>query len=39
MTGAEILIKTAIKAGIEVCFTNPGTTEMSLVSLWKFWLP
>jgi len=31
MTGAEILIKTAIKAGIEVCFTNPGTTEMPLV--------
>jgi len=31
MTGAEILIKTAINAGIEVCFTNPGTTEMPLV--------
>ena len=31
MTGAEILIKTAVKAGIEVCFTNPGTTEMPLV--------
>jgi len=32
MLGAEILIKTAVKAGIEVCFTNPGTTEMPLVS-------
>ena len=32
MNGAEILIKTALKAGIEVCFTNPGTTELSLVS-------
>ncbi|CAB1084272.1 hypothetical protein JY97_15965 [Alkalispirochaeta odontotermitis] len=31
MNGAEILIKTAITAGIEVCFTNPGTTEMPLV--------
>ena len=31
MNGAEILIKTAIKAGIEVCFTNPGTTELPLV--------
>jgi acetolactate synthase-1/2/3 large subunit len=31
MNGAEILIKTAVKAGVEVCFTNPGTTEMPLV--------
>ncbi len=31
MNGAEILIKTAVEAGIEVCFTNPGTTEMPLV--------
>ncbi|CAB1059766.1 Thiamine pyrophosphate-requiring enzymes [Olavius sp. associated proteobacterium Delta 1] len=31
MIGAEILIKTAVNAGIEVCFTNPGTTEMPLV--------
>ena len=31
MIGAEILIQTAVKAGIEVCFTNPGTTEMPLV--------
>ena len=31
MNGAEILIKTAAKAGLEVCFTNPGTTEMPLV--------
>ena len=31
MNGAEIIIKTAAKAGIEVCFTNPGTTEMPLV--------
>ena len=32
MSGAEILIKTAVKAGVEVCFTNPGTTELPLVS-------
>jgi acetolactate synthase-1/2/3 large subunit len=31
MNGAELLLKTAAKAGIEVCFTNPGTTEMPLV--------
>ena len=31
MNGAEILIKTAAKAGVEVCFTNPGTTEIPLV--------
>ncbi len=31
MNGAELLLKTAVKAGIEVCFTNPGTTEMPLV--------
>ena len=31
MNGAEMLIKTAAKAGVEVCFTNPGTTELPLV--------
>jgi len=32
MNGAEFLIHTAVKAGIEVCFANPGTTEMPLVN-------
>ena len=32
MNGAEILLKTAIQAGVEVCFTNPGTTELPLVT-------
>ena len=32
MNGAELLLKTAVKAGIDVCFTNPGTTELPLVS-------
>jgi acetolactate synthase-1/2/3 large subunit len=32
MNGAELLIKTAAHAGIEICFTNPGTTELPLVS-------
>jgi len=32
MTGAESLILTARQAGIEVCFANPGTTEMPLVA-------
>jgi acetolactate synthase-1/2/3 large subunit len=31
MNGAESLIHTAINAGLEVCFANPGTTEMPLV--------
>src|SRR5512146_2464229 len=30
MNGAELIMKTAKKAGIEVCFTNFGTSEMSL---------
>ena len=31
MKGAELLIKTAVSQGVEVCFANPGTTEMQLV--------
>ena len=31
MNGAEALIRAAVSAGVEVCFTNPGTTEMHLV--------
>jgi acetolactate synthase-1/2/3 large subunit len=31
MNGAQIVIKTAVKAGIKICFANPGTTEMPLV--------
>jgi acetolactate synthase-1/2/3 large subunit len=30
--GAEAAIRTAVEAGVEVCFANPGTTEMALVS-------
>jgi len=32
MNGAEIIIKTAAAAGIDVCFSNPGTTEIPLVA-------
>jgi acetolactate synthase-1/2/3 large subunit len=32
MNGAESLMRTAASAGIEVCFANPGTTEMPLVT-------
>jgi len=32
MNGAESLLRTALAAGIEVCFANPGTTEMALVA-------
>ncbi len=31
MTGAESLIRTLIVSGVEVCFANPGTTELELV--------
>ncbi len=32
MNGAESLIRTLAMAGVEVCFANPGTTEMPLVA-------
>src|ERR1700722_4062631 len=30
--GAESLIRTALAAGVDTCFANPGTTEMPLVA-------
>ncbi|MBP8924358.1 MAG: acetolactate synthase large subunit [Pseudomonadales bacterium] len=32
MNGAEALLRTLIDAGVEVCFTNPGTSEMHFVA-------
>lgn len=32
VNGAEILIKTLVNNGVEVCFTNPGTSEMHFVA-------
>ena len=32
MNGAESAIRTAVDAGVRVCFANPGTTEMPLVA-------
>lgn len=32
MNGAEALISTLVDAGVDTCFTNPGTTEMHLVA-------
>jgi acetolactate synthase I/II/III large subunit len=32
-TGALSLIQTAVHAGVEVCFANPGTTEMPAVAV------
>ena len=32
MTGAEIILKTAADAGVEICFANPGTTELPLIA-------
>ncbi|MEA2322294.1 MAG: acetolactate synthase large subunit [Solirubrobacteraceae bacterium] len=31
MNGAESLVRTMTAAGVDVCFANPGTTEMHLV--------
>jgi acetolactate synthase-1/2/3 large subunit len=32
MNGSESLIKTLVNSGIDVCFTNPGTSEMHFVA-------
>jgi acetolactate synthase I/II/III large subunit len=32
MKGAEAVLRTLVAGGVEVCFTNPGTTEMQYVS-------
>jgi acetolactate synthase-1/2/3 large subunit len=32
MNGADLLIQTAADAGLDVCFANPGTTEMPIVA-------
>jgi acetolactate synthase-1/2/3 large subunit len=32
MNGAELLLQAAAVQGVEVCFANPGTTEMPLVT-------
>jgi acetolactate synthase-1/2/3 large subunit len=32
VNGAENLLKTLVEAGVEVCFANPGTSEVQLVS-------
>ena len=31
MNGAEALVRTSVAAGVEICFANPGTTELQLV--------
>jgi len=32
MNGAESLLETLVRCGVEVCFTNPGTSEMHFVA-------
>ena len=32
MNGAESLVKTLLRGGVNVCFTNPGTSEMHFVA-------
>src|ERR1700674_4412481 len=31
MNGAESLVRTLVKGGVDVCFANPGTSEMHFV--------
>ena len=31
-TGAHALIQTLVNAGVDTCFTNPGTSEMHFVA-------
>src|SRR5215813_12731815 len=32
MNGAESLVRTLVNGGVEVCFANPGTSEMHFVA-------
>jgi acetolactate synthase I/II/III large subunit len=32
MNGAESLVRTLVGSGVEVCFANPGTSEMHFVA-------
>ena len=32
MNGAQALIRTLTRGGVEVCFSNPGTSEMHFVA-------
>jgi acetolactate synthase I/II/III large subunit len=32
MNGAESLVRTLVKGGVDICFTNPGTSEMHFVA-------
>lgn len=32
MNGAEVLLRSLVNSGVEVCFTNPGTSEMQFVA-------
>jgi acetolactate synthase-1/2/3 large subunit len=32
MNGAQSLIRTLVDSGVEVCFANPGTSEMHFVA-------
>ena len=32
MNGAESLLRTLVASGVEVCFANPGTSEMHFVA-------
>jgi acetolactate synthase I/II/III large subunit len=35
LTGADALLRTAAAAGLDICFANPGTTELDLVKAFE----
>src|SRR5512134_2764182 len=32
MTGAQCLLQTLVNGGVEICFTNPGTSELHFIA-------
>ena len=35
MNGADLLVRTLVSSGVEVCFANPGTTEIPIVTAFE----
>ena len=38
MTGVDCMLHTAVDCGVEICFANPGTTELGVVALLRRWI-
>jgi hypothetical protein len=39
VNGAQALLKALVDAGLDICFANPGTSEMQLASSPVGWKP